>query len=433
LSKEYFVNIFLSIPYYIILLWCMARMGGVKKKVLYIVVMTASVLAINVFMGELMNMHVAAELIQFTFYPISLLIFSKSRLPKCLLASGIAIMIIFLTDESFSAVFTSMGGSIKSDGQPSMFENPGLYAFMRVILLGMLLFIAFILDRLWAILVDKTDDGTLWYFMLFPLSQGLLVYWCGYLTIHAGGGQRDYLLTSSLAVLCVAADAVMFRVMGQMRRKDAAEQRADFMAEQLRSQSARDALLIRDAEQASKVRHDMRNQIQTIYNLLGQSESELARKQLDGLTALLPEREHLCENKVADTILSQKQKLCMQSGIRAEFSCSVPADLPVDSVTLCSLFSNLLDNALAACAHAEEPWLRLKSSIQRGYFIVRCENSLPAPAVKKPRSSLSEHGWGLDILRDLSSRFDGRVETGPNADGYCTTVWLKLPAQAHSN
>ena len=100
----------------------------------------------------------------------------------------------------------------------------------------------------------------------------------------------------------------------------------------------------------------MRNQIQTIYGLLERGEESLAREHLDGLSALLPEQERLCENRIADTILSEKRKLCEQAGIQSEFSCSVPAGLPFDSVTLCSLFSNLLDNAIAACALAKEPW-----------------------------------------------------------------------------
>ena len=73
--------------------------------------------------------------------------------------------------------------------------------------------------------------------------------------------------------------------------------------------------------------------------------------------------------------------------------------------------------------------------MQREYFIVRCENSLPPAAEKKARTPLSEHGWGLDILRDLAVRFDGRVESGPAGEGYCTTVWLKTaetPASAPS-
>jgi len=435
MSKEYWVTLVLSIPCYIILHWCLARMGGVTKKTLYTGGMTVFTLALNVCLGRLLGQELAAELLQFALYPVSLLLFSRSRLPRCLLAGGVTLVIMFLTDQAFSMIFTAMGGSILADGMPSMFQNPGLFAFIRVLLIVELAFIAYVVDRLWSILVDKTDDGTLWYFMLFPLSQGLLIYWSGSLAIQKGGEMQDFLLTSLLALLCVAADFVMFRVMEQVRRKTAAEQRADFMASQLQRQSARDALLVRDAEQASKLRHDMRNQIQTIYGLLERGEESLAREHLDGLSALLPEQERLCENRIADTILSEKRKLCEQAGIQSEFSCSVPAGLPFGSVTLCSLFSNLLDNAIAACALAKEPWIRIKAGMQREYFIVRCENSLPPAAEKKARTPLSEHGWGLDILRDLAVRFDGRVESGPAGEGYCTTVWLKTaetPASAPS-
>jgi signal transduction histidine kinase len=428
-SREYIVTLVMSVPCYLILHWCLARMGGVEKKTFYVVGITVFMLALNVCLGQLLGQALAAELLQFALYPVSLLLFSKSRLPRCLLASGVTLIIIVLSDQAFSAIFTAMGGSILDSGMASMFENPGLFAFIHVLLIVELAFIAFVVDRLWSIFVDKTDDAALWYFMLFPLSQGLLIYWSGSLVIMKGGETRDFVFTSLLALLCVAADFVMFQAMGQVQKKAAAEQRADFMAEQLRSQSARDALLVRDAEQASKLRHDMRNQIQVIYGLLERGEGNLAREQLKGLAELQPEREQLCENKIADTILAQKRELCEQAGIDAEFSCSVPADLPVDGVTLCSLFSNLLDNAITACSREKASWLRLKAGVQREYFIVRCENILPPPDEKKPRTSLSRHGWGLDIVREIAERFGGRVETGPAGDGYRTTVWLRLPEE----
>ena len=190
-------------------------MGGVTKKTLYTGGMTVFTLALNVCLGRLLGQELAAELLQFALYPVSLLLFSRSRLPRCLLAGGVTLVIMFLTDQAFSMIFTAMGGSILADGMPSMFQNPGLFAFIRVLLIVELAFIAYVVDRLWSILVDKTDDGTLWYFMLFPLSQGLLIYWSGSLAIQKGGEMQDFLLTSLLALLCVAADFVMFRVMDE--------------------------------------------------------------------------------------------------------------------------------------------------------------------------------------------------------------------------
>ena len=57
----------------------------------------------------------------------------------------------------------------------------------------------------------------------------------------------------------------------------------------------------------------------------------------------------LCENDAANAVLSSKAEAMGRSGLTADFSVSLPKDLPLAEVDLCALLGNALDNAMEAC------------------------------------------------------------------------------------
>ncbi|MBQ1472029.1 MAG: GHKL domain-containing protein, partial [Eubacterium sp.] len=107
-------------------------------------------------------------------------------------------------------------------------------------------------------------------------------------------------------------------------------------------------------------------------------------------------------------------------------SCSVPEDLAVSGTDLCSLFSNLLDNAADAVDSLEpqRKTISLSSDLEGNVFTVRCENPYPGEESIRPSHRPDGHGLGLSILEDLAKRHQGELSISTEKDIFTATVWL---------
>jgi len=243
---------------------------------------------------------------------------------------------------------------------------------------------------------------------------------------------RDYII-NTLCILTLLLPAMQAADM--LDTADETQRRAEFLERQLAWQRAYYDRVKSDAEETARIRHDLRNQIQTAYALMGEGKGDSAGKILDGLTDKLSSVQYYCGNAVVNAVINEKAGDCRRCG--AGFDCQVALgeEEGIDEMDLCSLFANVLDNAVSGCREsgAEKPSVSLSAAVRKGYLVLKCVNTAGPAGKKGPRDPLAEHGWGLDILRDMAARYDGSLETEP-ADGlFSVKVFLKCgPAPEHN-
>ena len=96
---------------------------------------------------------------------------------------------------------------------------------------------------------------------------------------------------------------------------------------------------------------------------------------------------------------------------------------------LCSVFSNLMDNAVRACSALPEGMrrIRLSAALRGAYLIVRVRNPMP----EEPRSAAErgDHGLGLGILEEIARRHDGALEVSREDGQFSVTLWLRTGPQ----
>ena len=88
-----------------------------------------------------------------------------------------------------------------------------------------------------------------------------------------------------------------------------------------------------------------------------------------------------------------------------------------------------MDNAMAACRPLpqERRWIEVRGLDEGGCLVLRVRNPVPEEVVPRRRGSgLSRHGWGLEILRQIAQRDDGRLETELREGVFTATLWLPL-------
>lgn len=148
-------------------------------------------------------------------------------------------------------------------------------------------------------------------------------------------------------------------------------------------------------------------------------------------------RSSYCTNATANAILVLKARTCADIGIRFSFAGGVPQGLSISDLELCSVLSNLLDNAINAAGTADskiEPYIGVSCAVKGSYLVVKVVNScspevsMATPAARRPKDTrpTSEHGWGLEIAGDICAAHGGSFtleRTAPTE--VCATAILK--------
>lgn len=200
--------------------------------------------------------------------------------------------------------------------------------------------------------------------------------------------------------------------------------------------------------QVRTLRHDLRNHLTALQGLLARGETQQAQDyaaQLAQSSALIGGA-RLCENEVANIVLSGKAAGMEASGVTPDFSVSLPEPLPLPAPELCALFGNALDNALEAAQKAEDKTVLLRARADKGVLMLRVENALNAPlrrAELKEKTALHAerrteqfvttkadvraHGFGLAGMRDIAERHGGTLEATAENGRFTLLVCVPLP------
>ena len=119
-------------------------------------------------------------------------------------------------------------------------------------------------------------------------------------------------------------------------------------------------------------RHDYRHHIQTMKVHASNGEYAEIDKYLDMLDEDLTNVETVIRtgNRMADAILNSKLSLAMEKQIRVKAEAQIPVSLTISELDLCTVISNLLDNAIDACMElpVEERLIRIYMEMKGSYL-----------------------------------------------------------------
>lgn len=185
----------------------------------------------------------------------------------------------------------------------------------------------------------------------------------------------------------------------------------------------------------SKLRHDMQAQIQTVSLLMRDPDGqENAERMIETIQQRLDDTRtpNYCENRTLNAVLSIKLDDERYKAIPTEIVLRDCGGLPFDDYDLCSLMSNLFDNAAESCLqenHPEQTQITLKSGIRSGCFVIRCVNTCSRqPAGEESTKTEAGHGYGKAIIRSICEKYDGEYSLRYEGGKAVATVAIQLNA-----
>ncbi|MGF0094053.1 sensor histidine kinase [Lachnospiraceae bacterium SGI.066] len=174
-------------------------------------------------------------------------------------------------------------------------------------------------------------------------------------------------------------------------------------------------------ESNARLYHDMKNHFLMMQNYLADGKVAEAQRYLEKLSAdrMAYSVERWTGVEAIDYILSQKIDRAKQSGIITEIYAEYPKDCGIDPVDLCTILTNLLDNAIEACLKIPEGLERkISVTIRRihQFIIIRIANSnAVVPVIQSGNLVTSKkngryHGWGVKSVKAAVERLNGTIE-----------------------
>lgn len=142
-----------------------------------------------------------------------------------------------------------------------------------------------------------------------------------------------------------------------------------------------------------------------------------------------------CEEEVVNAVLTLKKQMAEAEQIHMSISVLLPKIISVSALDLCSLFCNLLDNAIEACQRntAISGYIMVKADIVRGgYLVIKTENPCEKLSVRDNRffrtskENASEHGYGLKLVEQIAEKYHGQVSVKQEQTRFIVSVLLNL-------
>lgn len=193
-----------------------------------------------------------------------------------------------------------------------------------------------------------------------------------------------------------------------------------------------------EQEKVRKLRHDMRNHLNVLQVFLKDGETCQARDYLSRLSdEFQTDLRSFCENPIINAVLNAKYHLARSCNITCRFHLQLPQDVGIDSVSLCLLVANTLDNAIEACCKIPEDSslsrdILLKARCTSGFFSYYIENTKINPVHEKHGVFLTDkeeaalHGFGLKSATDMVRRRGGSIDISYTDEIFSVTALIPL-------
>ncbi len=230
--------------------------------------------------------------------------------------------------------------------------------------------------------------------------------------LEQGRLRQLYLLFSFVFLfLLLLFNALFFLMASSLNRNDRLRRENQLLSmQQARYDSLRAAI-----EQTRQSRHDMRHHFHILQGFAAQGNWERLASYLDEVQGSIPEGDlGLCENTAVDSVAGYFAMRYKECGIPVTFALDLPSLLPAPETDLCSVLSNLLENAMEAGMKTapERRQIKVTAHLHSGHMILlSVENTYDGKIREKDGVFLSSkrpgEGVGLQAVRHTVEKNGG--------------------------
>lgn len=172
--------------------------------------------------------------------------------------------------------------------------------------------------------------------------------------------------------------------------------------------------------------HDFRQHLRVIDNMAQKTNQTMIIEYLNSIYEFIDNSKttdiFICNNTAVNAILQYYLAICKKQKIKLDIKLSIPEQLPLSDIELCSIFGNLLENAIEACQRQKsgKKFIYINSKEDYSMFYLIIENSFDGKIITSGNKFLSlkkeaNHiGIGLESVKKTLHNYQGTIDIYPN-------------------
>lgn len=287
----------------------------------------------------------------------------------------------------------------------------------------------------WKVVMERERKRSYFLYIIIPLYQTVL------LVIFLSQAEVfDWdvaMLGVALLTIGIAVNMVTIYLYHNLEQKAEIEEELTILYQQRQNELNYYRMTEQYIEQMREIRHEFVNQIQTAYLMIQKGgDTELARQLLSDSYERLQNVKLMqyCENPVVNALISAKEQKASANHITFKAKCKTEDIHQMDEIDICSLFGNLLDNAVEACLRMPQDSMRiieLGMWKKGGYQIIQVSNTYQQEhngleLFETSKKDVLNHGYGIKLIEKICLKYSGELRTQITEERVIVTVYLKI-------
>lgn len=276
-------------------------------------------------------------------------------------------------------------------------------------------------------------------FLINPVEQLIMIYMLNAIIARHKVVIKDstlfvvYILT---VALCIFSNILIMKISDNFVNIKFLEQKQSFIEYYNKLSADYHDKVEENLMEIRKIRHDFNNSLAVIQSLIENNDLENASAMAEQLEIKCNnETNKYSSNNILDVILQHAENSCTKKGIKLHIKCAVPQSISINQIDICNIAENLLRNAVEAVSKAEndaEREIYFSAWTDGDMLFFKSENPLikdihtNGKKILTSKSDKKNHGFGLEIIKDIAKSYDGDVFIDYDNDTFKIIVQLNI-------
>lgn len=296
--------------------------------------------------------------------------------------------------------------------------------YISGILVQILLIIFFLLLIKLKTLLKEKDNKYLFIMSMIPAISVIICCFMVYRSDKSYEMNVIYTFIAMIGIIIINVISIFLLIMEQKLYEQKIRQQVMLSAYQQKEKDVESTLDMQ--KQNSKQRHDIKNVLILIRELIQDEKYSMALEVLDKYSTgykNINVTEIVSNNIVLNYLLNRKINECRDNGI--DMGCYVLGNIEgIDDMDLYILLENLCDNAIEAARQCDNSTIRLQISENNDRLYIDIGNTTmfnvlkSNPDMNTTKKDKEIHGFGIMNIRDIIDKYNGTINYEQHGDNY---------------
>lgn len=234
-------------------------------------------------------------------------------------------------------------------------------------------------------------------------------------------------------VFLLASNFIMMYVFDSLSKSFQERTQAEIVRREKTYYHNQSELLQKNYEELRQFRHDIKNKILVIRQMLEQNETERIYEYISQIASKLDNTKVYSQsgNVVIDNIINYKLGKAEEQGVKVKADIGIPSQIKIEDDDIVIILGNLLDNAIEATARLENNrYIEVNIEYNKDCVFIIVKNSydniinIVNGTIKTRKKDDVLHGIGLKSVEATVEKYDGAINYEHSQDEFVANIML---------